>query len=353
MQKKMSELHAARCTLHTAHCTDCTPDCELELRIANEISFRIDPSRSRVPAQQGRLVGRLGVFVPQGKAGVDPFGRSDNGPLEVMRTIRVINARHKKSSGAQSCQFESEKKKVEHSSIRTLRIELASASVALINCQSTLQEARFGVHDCQFLLQACRLASVVGQLACLYNHHHFIPRHWPIKSGLKRPYVIQRSFQGSTVVGGTRRNRTRGITCKLQSVLTTPRRQQPEPITHPPHNDHTRPFTSTVVNLRSSHGVQNRYSRLLHHRPPATAERARPEAGEQAQPRADGASSPAPVTTARVAAVWPPEKKDDAARIGALTRGVRIDPRRRDGGRPGRCWLLLWYVRTERMTRHW
>lgn len=44
-------------------------------------------------ARQGLLVGRCGVFVPQGKAGQDPFGQSDD--LQVTlddATVGIINA---------------------------------------------------------------------------------------------------------------------------------------------------------------------------------------------------------------------------------------------------------------------
>lgn len=67
---------------------------------------------------------------------------------------------------------------------------------------------------------------------------------------------------------------------------------EPSPIDRNHHLRHdpsqSKPILTVTGTPSRSHGVQNCYPRFLHHSPPA-AKRARPEAGDQAKPRAYGA----------------------------------------------------------------
>lgn len=118
---------------------------------------------------------------------------------------------------------------------------------------------------------------------------------------------------------------------------------------HHLHHDPSRAESAlTVTGTPSkSHGVQNRYACFLHHRSPP-AERARPEAGDQAKPRAYGALRPGRRCSqgdgdASHASSRFLVQQQLESRIGA-DADYLTDPRRRHG----RCfrwrWTLLWYV---------
>lgn len=80
---------------------------------------------------------------------------------------------------------------------------------------------------------------------------------------------------------------------------------EPSPIDRNHHLHHdpsqAKPALTVTRTPSRSHGVQNRYPCLHHHRSPA-AKRARPQAGDQAEPRAYGALRPPAAAAVRATA---------------------------------------------------